>query len=100
MIEKLCNLPYYLINIHAFNFNINYFQNQTIMRKSLSKLQNIELLTKEESQSIKGGGVMGTNYNTFCEWYAGLTSIPMSEVRDHSQLGEWAYQLDVALGLM
>ena len=69
------------------------------MKKSFSS-KKFETLSKEEMHDIEGGGVMGTSYNTYCEWYAHLAGIPMGEVPTHSILGNWAYQLDVALGLM
>jgi hypothetical protein len=69
------------------------------MKKSLKSLKNIELLSNDEMNNVKGGGVMGTNYNTFCEWYAGLTNQSMDEMMQ-TPMGQVMYQLDVALGLM
>lgn len=69
------------------------------MKKSFSS-KKFETLSKKEMHDIEGGGVLGTNFNTYCEWYAHLTGIPMEDVPTHSVLGAWAYQLDVALGLM
>ncbi|MGB0862467.1 MAG: hypothetical protein ACPG19_12490 [Saprospiraceae bacterium] len=69
------------------------------MKKSLNSLKNIELLSKEEMNNVKGGGVMGTNYNTFCEWYAGLTNQSMDEIME-TPMGQLMYQIDVSLGLI
>jgi natural product precursor len=70
------------------------------MKKSLNNLRkDLNVLSNDEMQNLKGGGVMGTNYNTFCEWYAGLTNQTMDEMMA-TPMGQVMYQIDVALGLM
>lgn len=70
------------------------------MKKSLNNLKkDLTVLNNDEMQNLKGGGVMGTNYSNFCEWYAGLTNQTMDEMMQ-TPMGQLMYQLDVALGLM
>lgn len=69
------------------------------MKKSLDSLNNLELLTNEEMNTVKGGWVMGTDAETFCEWYMGLTGQTAEEMMQ-TPMGQLMYQIDVALGLM
>jgi natural product precursor len=70
------------------------------MKKSLNNLKkDLNVLSNDEMQNLKGGGVLGTNYNTFCEWYAGLTNQTMDEMMA-TPMGQFMYRLDVALVLM
>ena len=70
------------------------------MKKSLNELKkDLTVLNNDEMQNLKGGGVMGTSYNTFCEWYVSLTNQTMEEMLA-TPIGQFMYQLDVALGLI
>lgn len=63
------------------------------MSKLLHNL-NLEALNTTETENIKGGGVLNSAFNTYCEWYANKANIPLEEVATHSFFGWLAYKAD------